>query len=152
VAWSDVDRPVLEWVFEASKDEEADSGPLGYRSDEPSVVLGVSQRELAASLGRLHGYGLIAGDHDQAVENEYWENLRPTAAGLRVLGEWPPATAADLNRAVVLILEQLAAEAEQPEEAKVYRRAAGAVAHFGGSVLLDVAKGELRRLGGDIAG
>jgi hypothetical protein len=86
VEWSEVDRPALEWVFEESKRELVDSGALGYRSDDPSVVPGISQRALAASLSRLHGYGLIAGDHDQAVGAEYWENLRPTADWLRVWG------------------------------------------------------------------
>jgi hypothetical protein len=151
VEWSDVDLPVLKWVFEASALEDAETGDL-RDSDDESPVAGVSQRDLIASLRRLHGHGLIAGEDAASFQTETWFKLRPTADGLRVLGEWPPKRAADVNRTIALILQRLADEAEDPEEAKVYRRGAGAVARFGGSVLADVAKAELGHLGGEIAG
>jgi hypothetical protein len=79
-----------------------------------------------------------------------WWRLRPTPDGLRVLGEWPPAAEADMGRALVYILRDLAEEGSDAE-AKPLRRAAGAVGGFAGQVVFDVAKGELRRAGGDLA-
>jgi hypothetical protein len=149
--WDDVDFPVLRWVFEASRVEEAESGDLGHDSDELSVVAGVSKRDLHAGLSRLHDYGLVEGINDATFAFQFWVRLRPTAQGLRVLGEWPPASAAEMNDAVVLMLRELAEQSDDPDEQKVYRRAAGAVGKFGASVVLETAKGELRRLGGDVA-
>ncbi len=75
--------------------------------------------------------------------------LRPTSDGWRVLGQWPPANEADMGTAIVEILRGLAEEAGA-EEAKPLRRAAGSVARFGGRVVFGVAKGEIRRTGGDL--
>jgi hypothetical protein len=149
--WDDVDLPVLRWVFDASRDEEAASGDLEHDSDEPSLVEGVSKRDLHAALSRLYDYGLVHAQNGATFAFQYWTRLRPTAEGLRVLGEWPPATAAEMNAAIVLILNELADESDDPSDQKLYRRAAGAVANFGASVVLETAKGELRRLGGEVA-
>jgi hypothetical protein len=52
--------------------------------------------------------------------------------------------------ALVEILRRLAGNVSE-EEAKPLRRAAGSVARFGGRVVFDVAKSEVRRAGGDLA-
>jgi hypothetical protein len=61
-----------------------------------------------------------------------------------------PAEEAQLGAALVQVLLTLADEADE-QEAKPLRRAAGAIARFAGDVVFDVAKGELRRIGGDLA-
>jgi hypothetical protein len=76
--------------------------------------------------------------------------LRLTPRGLRVLGEWPPSEEAQLGTALVQVLLTLADDAEEPE-AKPLRRAAGAVGRFASDVVFDVAKGELNKMGGDVA-
>jgi hypothetical protein len=62
----------------------------------------------------------------------------------------PPANEADMRTAVVEILRRLADEASADEAAPL-RRAAGSVARFGGRVVFDIAKGEIRGAGGDLA-
>jgi hypothetical protein len=61
----------------------------------------------------LQQHGLVAGAGPVATNAyercyERWERLRPTAAGLRVLGEWPPAEDAAVNVALARVLRGLA--------------------------------------------
>ena len=49
------------------------------------------------------------------------------------------------------MLRSLAEVSEDPEEEKTFRRAAAAVGRFGQDVVVDLAKAELRRLGGEVA-
>ena len=79
---------------------------------------------------------------------EEWNALRPTANGLRVLGEWPPAEGATLNVALARILRALADsdQLSDKEDKTAARRAAGTVARTAGEVVLDVVKDEMARL------
>jgi hypothetical protein len=150
VAWEDVELPVLNWVFESSRDHEFDSPDLPHESSEPSPVPGVAQSKLDDALSRLTDFGLVDGRRGATFAYAFWTRLRPTAAGLRVLGEWPPTAASELNQAVVGMLRSLAEASDDPEAEKSFRRAAAAVARFGEGVVVDLAKAELRRLGGEV--
>ena len=68
-----------------------------------------------------------------------------------MLGEWPPAAEADMGAALVEILRGLAESTDDESEAKPLRRAAGSVGRLAGRVVFDVAKGEVRGAGGDLA-
>jgi hypothetical protein len=76
-----------------------------------------------------------------------WSGVRPTADGLRVLGEWPPDDAASVNAAIAHILREMAGSPELTDEQKTAaRRAASTVTNLSGAVVLDVMKDEIARL------
>jgi hypothetical protein len=144
--WERVDLPVLRLV--AGCDYAA-----GWRFDrqEPTEEIPVlTGTELDSALRRLEGYDLIQGRRREASGYFMWWRLRPTPDGWRVLGEWPPASEADMGAALVEILRALADDANE-EEAKPLRRAAGSFGRLAGRVVFDVAKSEIRRAGGDLA-
>ena len=143
-SWERFELPILQWVKDASRG-------MNWRfdrSDDPSEeVPSLSGTRLDEGLRRLEGFRLVAGRRDESIGYFYWSGLRPTADGLRVLGEWPPGPEASVASALVRVLRELAEQSDEPE-AKAFKRAAGAVGRFGDDIVTDVAKGELRRLGG----
>jgi hypothetical protein len=145
--WDRVDLPVLRFVQTFPYE-------MGWEFDRRGSTEEMPQfggEELDEALRRLEGHGLIAW-HERNETSGFFRfaRLRLPADGLRVLGEWPPAEEAQLGAALVQVLRTLADEAEE-QEAKPLRRAAGAVARFAGDVVFDVAKGEFRGIGGDLA-
>lgn len=146
VSWEGLELPALRWVLAHG---DAGTGKLALGSaDESEAVPVLSMAQLDEALVRLEDFGLITG-LDRIETNAYseWPWLRPTADGLRVLGEWPPEESATLQRALVQVLLRVADELP-PEEAGPVRRAAGGVGQFAGGVLSDVAQAELKRAGG----
>jgi hypothetical protein len=145
--WDRVDLPVLRFV-------ETFPYHLGWKFDRKGSTEELPQfggEELDEALRRLEGHGLIAWRERTETSGYFvFTRLRLTSDGLRILGEWPPAEEAQLGAALVQVLLTLADEADE-QEAKPLRRAAGAVGRFAGDVVFDVAKGELRRIGGDLA-
>ena len=53
----------------------------------------VTGGELAAILHHAEDDGYVAADHEDRGGMELWTGVRLTLAGLRALGEWPPAAA-----------------------------------------------------------
>jgi hypothetical protein len=145
--WERIDLPVMRYVaaFDYSLQWQFDHGAP---TDELPALTG---EELDAALRRLEEYGLIAaGGRTETIGYFLWWRLRLTPDGWRVLGEWPPSSAADMAAALVHILRALA-EGTGDEQAKPLRRAAGSVGKLAGNIVFDVAKAELARAGGDIA-
>jgi hypothetical protein len=121
------------------------------RDEAPDELPELRGEELDGALRRLEEHGLItAGDRREAIGYFLWSRLRPTADGWRVLGEWPPSAKADMGIALVHVLRALAEQSEEGE-AKPLRRAAGAAGRLAGNVVFDVAKGEIRRVGGELS-
>jgi hypothetical protein len=147
LTWEELELPVLRWVLESRQDQ------LELSSDRASseVASDLSDPEVDDALMRLERHGLVAGSRHEGSGTTWWTQLRPTADGLRVLGEWPPAEAATVNVALAQILRALAAELPDKEAATAARRGASALSKMSGEVVLDVVKGELRRLGGEAA-
>lgn len=144
--WDDFEGLVLRWVFEHCWEAEVQLD----RSDEPSEHLpSLSDIEIDDALSRLrdHAGGLISGHRDEAAGYFWWSALRPTANGLRVLGEWPPASESSLDATLAEVLAGAADQVDDSEEKQGLKRAAGSV----GGVMGDIAKAELRRLGGGLA-
>jgi hypothetical protein len=144
--WEELELPVLRWVLEHGDEG---TGQLAYESAELFAgVPELTESQVAAAIKRLHQHGLIATNGPVATNAyEDWHALRPTADGLRVLGEWPPAQSATINVALARILRALADSDEVPEEDKTAaRRAAGTVASTAGEVVMDVVKEEMTRL------
>jgi hypothetical protein len=79
-----------------------------------------------------------------------WWRLRPTPGRLAGARRVAARGGGGHGQGFVYILRDLAEEGSDAE-AKPLRRAAGAVGGFAGQVVFDVAKGELRRAGGDLA-
>jgi hypothetical protein len=146
--WEQLEAPVLRWVL-----EHGDRGTpqLPYRGQEPfEGIPELTESQVADALKRLTQYDLVAGVGPVATNAyERWERLRPTADGLRVLGEWPPAEGAAVNVALARILRGFAETDEvDDEERSAARRAAGTLSQMAGDVVMDVAQEEMRRLAG----
>lgn len=107
----------------------------------------MTEAQVAQAIKRLQQHGLVAGVGPVATNAyERWERLRPTANGLRVLGEWPPAEDAAVNVALARVLRGLADTGDvDDEERTAARRAAGTLSQMGADVVMDVAKDEMRR-------
>jgi hypothetical protein len=147
LTWEELELPVLRWLLESRQDQLE----LFWDRTSSEVTDALSDRQVDDALMRLKRHGLIAGGRHEASGTSFWTQLRPTADGLRVLGEWPPVEAATVNVALAQILRTLAAELPDEERATAARRAGSALSKMSGEVVLDVVKGELRRLGGEVA-
>lgn len=148
--WDELELPVLQWTLSAG----GDTGVLPYDGDEPfPAIPGLTKPEVADAIARLEEHELIAATSSSStMAYRMWFGVRPTADGLRVLGEWPPAESSTVNDALVHILRALAdsAELSTPEQTAA-RRAAGTIATTGGDLVFSVVKDEMTRLitGGD---
>ncbi|MHB8694282.1 MAG: hypothetical protein ACYDHH_23835 [Solirubrobacteraceae bacterium] len=103
--------------------------------------------QVREAIERLEEHGLVAASARSATFGyQGWYRLRPTADGLRVFGEWPPAESASVDAALVHVLA--GNDDFQDEDRSAARRAAGTVANLFGDVVLDVLKNEVSRLAG----
>ena len=146
--WEQLEGPVLRWVL-----EHGDEGTpqLPYGSSKPFAgIPELTEAQVAEAIKRLQQHGLVAGAGPVATNAyERWERLRPTADGLRVLGEWPPAEDTAVNVALARVLRGLADTGDvDDEERTTARRAAGTLSQMAGDVVMDVAQDEMRRLAG----
>lgn len=145
--WDRIDLPVLRYVEEFPYHMQWQFNRRGPTEELPEF----EGEELDDALRRLEGHRLVWWhERIETIGLFVFVRLRLTPRGLRVLGEWPPSEGAQLGSALVQVLLLLADDADEPE-AKPLRRAAGAVGRFAGDVVSDVAKGELKRMGGDVA-
>lgn len=146
--WERVDEPVLRFVQGAQYNARYHFDREGLTNEVPEL----DGAELDDALRRLGEHGLIAwAQRVETLGGYTYSRVRLAPDGLRVLGEWPPAERAQLGAAVVAILRNLADDTHDPAEQKPLRRAAGTVAQLATDVAFDVAAGEARRLGGDLA-
>jgi hypothetical protein len=146
--WEELEAPVLHWVL---KHGDEGTGQLWYGNAEPFAgIPELTQAQVADAIKRLQQHGLVASEKPTATNaHESWHQLRPTADGLRVLGEWPPAEGAAVNVALARILRALASSDDvSDEERTATRRAAGTLSQMAGGVVMDVAQEEMRRLAG----
>jgi hypothetical protein len=149
-SWDELEGPVLRWALT----DGGDTGVLPFDGDETfAPIPGLTKSQVADAIARLVEYGVIASATSSSTMGyRMWFGVRPTANGLRVLGEWPPADAATINVALARILRALASsdELSEPEQSAA-RRAAGTIARTSGDVVLDVVKDEMTRFitGGD---
>lgn len=140
--WETLELPVLEWVHAS---EWAQTGELEHLSEKRSTLLPqFTDRELDDALRRLRDHGLIDGQRAEALV-VWWTNVRPTADGLRVLGEWPPVEAATVNVTLARVLRALAGGLDD-EDATAARRAGSALSKMSGDVVLDA----IKELGKDV--
>jgi hypothetical protein len=133
--WDRVDGPILRWVASLGSLDSPAQLDLELREPVPfEGIAGVNSLDVQQSLTRLLSHGLIDGREFAAMQNSTWSDLRVTAAGLIVLGEWPDldrvASAASFHR----LLRALSDNAPDTDRTAL-RHAAGVVARYGDEVL-----------------
>ena len=118
-----------------------------HGTDNPAAVLQeLTESQLDEALRRLEQFGLINGRRHEASGLAFWVGLRPTADGLRILGEWPPPRPRSLQRCPRRrAVAELATELPD-EDATAARRAGSALAKMSAGTVLDVIKDEAKRL------
>lgn len=146
LTWDELEQPVLMWLL-TSDEETLD---LDFSAPTSPLAADLTDTEVDEALSRLEHHGLIAGTRAEGSGAVWWSQLRLTADGLRVLGEWPPAEGATINEALVLILRELAGDLPD-EEAITTKRAGSAISRMTGGAVLDAIKGESYRVGGELA-
>lgn len=149
LAWDEFESLVLTWVFD---NPGTDSGLLPHHSTEPFAgIPALTEAQVAEAIERLIHHGLLAARSGPTVTIGYkgWMGLRPTAGGLRVLGQWPPDDRASVNAALAHVLRHLA-KSDGVDEAgrSAARRSAATVTNLSADVVLDVMKDEAARLAG----
>jgi len=138
--WDEIDEVVLRALLAKDGDSSwrgiTGSLPL-HPEPKPTSVLGdgLDSRQVDEALGRLRGYGLIAGEREPTMSDVTWAHLRVTAGGLIILGEWPDLDRVAGAQGLVVVLSELAAEAEDGEDRKALRKAAGSVQRLGEEIV-----------------
>jgi hypothetical protein len=146
LTWEELELPVLQWVLDHGDEG---TGQLYFTSaDAFGGVPSLTGPQVAEALRRLQEHGLVVSNGPLSTNAfDEWRRARPSADGLRVLGQWPPTQAAAVNVALARILRSLADSDAIPDEDKpAARRAAGTVASTAGEVVMDVVQDEMTRL------
>jgi hypothetical protein len=138
--WDEVDDRVLRWLLDRDADPE-----WGGRTDnllfrpapEPQATFenDLDARQVDEALSRLHGHGLIAGVRGATTHYEYWSQLRLTAQGLILLGEWPDLDRVASAQGLTVLLAELADEASEEDDKKALRQTAGAIGRLGEGIV-----------------
>ena len=148
LTWEEFELPVLRWSLELPTFAQVEL----VRGESVEGLPALTGDQVDDALRRLEGDGLLVGQRVEGAGAFYWDGPRPTANGLRALGEWPPAEGGSLNQVLAAALQRLADDLPDEEQASVARRGARGVAKVSGNVALDTAKAELRRLAGEATG
>jgi hypothetical protein len=135
--WETIDEPMLRWVAARPPSLDVEIHQFPLREPEPFPdVDGLDSRDANESLLRLQSANLIDGIHGRTMGGDHWTELRVTAHGWIVLGEWPDldrvATAASIHR----LLRALADDAPE-DDATALRRAAGVASRTVDAVVRD---------------
>ena len=146
--WDQFEALVLRWAFAHAGE---DTGLLLHRTENVfEDIPSLKQPQVIEAIERLLEHGLIAArSSTHTIGYKGWSGVRPTADGMRVLGEWPPTNGANVNAAFAHILREMAGSPELTDEQKgAARRAAATVTNLSGDVVLEVMKEEIARLAG----
>jgi hypothetical protein len=139
--WDRVDEPVLRWVASLPPSRTQDQ-TFEFPTTEPqpfAPIDGLDTWEVADSLHRLHSHGLIGGGEHLTSGLVDWSQLRVTATGCIVLGEWPDVDRAATAVSVHGILRRLG-EAAGPEDRGPLLRTAGYAGGLADGVIQDLAR------------
>jgi hypothetical protein len=87
--WDQFEALVLRWAFTHAGE---DTGLLLHRTENAfEDIPSLTQPQVIEAIERLLEHGLIAArGSTHTIGYKGWSGIRPTADGLRVLGEWPP--------------------------------------------------------------
>lgn len=92
-------------------------------------------RQVDEALTRLYGHGLIEGVRGATTHYAHWSQLRLTAQGLILLGEWPDLDRVASAQGLTVLLAELAEEASDADDKKALRQTAGAVGRLGEGIV-----------------
>ncbi len=148
ISWDRLELPVLRWSLELPTFAQVEL----FRSEPVEGLPGLAGEQVDDALRRLEGDGLLVGHRVEGAGAFYWDGPRPTAKGLRLLGEWPPAEETSLQEVLAAALQRLAEDLPDQEQASVARRGGSGVTKMAGGVANDTLKAELRRLAGEAVG
>lgn len=148
LTFDELELPVLRWSLELPAFAQVEL----FRGEAAEGMPALTGDQVDDALRRLVWEGLIVGGRAEGAGAFYWDGPRPTAQGLRVLGEWPPTEEASLQEVLAAALQRLAEDLPDEEQASVFRRAGSGVARMAGGVAEDTAKAELRRIAGEVVG
>lgn len=138
--WSEIDEPVLCWLFERDADPEWKGRiqlTLRPRPEAFAELAGLDTVQGDAALVRLQDHMLIAGHRSEAIGYSLWSRLRLRAEGLILLGEWPDLDRIASATGLQALLAALAEQAEDAEHQSTLRRTAGAIGHLGEAIVED---------------
>ena len=138
--WDEVDEVVLRWLLaqDASPDWAGRTGNLVFRpapEPQPAFAGELDGRQVDEALTRLQGYGLIVGDRGATTHYAHWSELRLTADGLILLGQWPDLARVSSAQGLTVLLAELANGAEDPDDRKALRQTAGAIGRLGEGIV-----------------
>lgn len=138
--WDEIDDRVLRWVLDrdADSDWQGRTENLVFRPEPESQAAfrgDLDARQVDEALTRLYGHGLIAGDRGATAHYAYWSQLRLTAHGLILLGEWPDLDRVASAEGLAVPLTELADEASNAEDTKALRQTAGAIGRLGEGIV-----------------
>lgn len=148
LTFDELELPVLRWSLELPVFAQVEL----VRGEPAEGVPALTGNQVDDALWRLERDGLLVGGRLEGAGAFHWDGPRPTAQGLRVLGEWPPTEEASLQEVLAAALHRLAEDLPDEEQASVVRRAGSGVARMAGGVAEDTAKAELRRIAGEVVG
>jgi hypothetical protein len=137
--WTEIDERVLRWVFSQPPTLDQQSEIPEYPTWEPvpfPELEGLDTRQVSEALHRLKSHGLIAGGDDDMGRSTLWWRLRPTAFGLRVLGEWPDLDQVASALSLRNVLLELSKDAPARGQ-KALKRAAGLLGRTSAEVVRD---------------
>ena len=132
-------------VMDAVRDLELELPGRGTR-DHVVERTGYARDEVTDSLRNLIDGGYVTGRDWGAKDDPHnWYDLRLTAPGRRVVGQWPSTDPAD---ALVKLLEERLAETDDEAEATKLRRVLETVTEVGAGVLRDTLTALIRATAG----
>jgi hypothetical protein len=136
--WDEVDDRILRWLLaqDSSPEWRGISGSLPNQPEPvPRFGEDLDSRQVAESLRRLVGYGFVDGTREATFSDVTWTDLRVTARGLIVLGEWPDMDRVAGAHGLVFLLSELAGEASDEDDQRSLRKAAGTVQRLGEDIV-----------------
>ena len=138
--WDEVDDRVLRWLLkrDADPDWAGRTDNLVFRPTPEAQAAfdgDLDARQVDEALARLSGHGLIAGDRGATTHYAYWSQVRLTAQGLILLGEWPDLDRVASAQGLVVLLAELADEASDADDKKALRQTAGAIGRLGEGIV-----------------
>lgn len=148
LTFDELELPVLRWSLALPAFAQVEL----LRGEPAEGLPNLTGDQVDDALRRLARDGLVAGRRFEGSGAFHWDGPRPTAQGLRVLGQWPPTEEASLQEVLAAALHRLAEELPDEGQASVVRRAGSGVARMAGGVAEDTAKAELRRIAGEVVG
>jgi hypothetical protein len=139
-AWERRDRPLLAVLASGVPDRRVALG----RGRGSGLRLDLDDEELFAGMLALRDAGFVAADiREEASAGVVFTNVLVTGRGMQALGEWPLFEQLASPPTLAALLDRLADQTADPDEAAALKGAANHVRSLGGEVLRAAARAAL---------